>query len=134
MQPHPCEGGGEGHDAIAAVSKPLSPMGHPISHSTNGGDKRRLGVRVQVPRHPAAPPDRVDQRRKSDSAAYSGPDVDATEGRGGKGIGVKDVPPDRVGGTGGEGVQGTKFAATRSSGRPFRPYSSASDLRDDAER
>lgn len=104
MQPHPGEGCGEWNDAVSAVSKPLSPSGQPINHSANLGDKRRLGGRVQVPRHPAAPPDRVDQRRKSDSAACNGPDVDAADGRGGKGIGVNDVAPDGIGGTGREDV------------------------------
>lgn len=53
----------ESHDSIATGCEPVHPRGQPISHSTNLGLSEREGVRLHVPRHPAAPPDRVAQLR-----------------------------------------------------------------------
>lgn len=50
-------------NAVTDESQRVHPVGQPIRYSANFTDKRRLGVRTQVPRHPAAPPDRSDHFR-----------------------------------------------------------------------
>jgi len=68
-----------------------------MRNSVNLGFNFRRGCRIQIPHHPAAPPDRIDQRRKSKIASCNGPEVDLSNSRGEKGIGVKDDRPGAIG-------------------------------------